>query len=105
MNTLTVASSTPSIRIGELARIGGLTPDTLRYYERRGLLAQVPRSPGGFRLYPPETLERMKFIRQSLSVDLTLDDIGQLLDFNGRRGLSHCKEVHGLLTGKPVRRR
>ena len=90
-------SAPEPFRIGELAAHSGLTPDTLRYYEKRGLLVRPPRSPGGFRLYPPDTLDRLHFIRHGQAVGLTLDDIGALLSFNGKRGLTHCKQVHDLL--------
>ena len=89
-----------TVQIGELAEQSGLTPDTLRYYERRGLLATPARSAGGFRLYPPDTLDRLRFIRQSQSVGLSLDDISALLDFNGKRGKAHCRGVQKLLTSR-----
>ena len=52
-----------AIRIGELARASGLTPDTLRYYERLGLLAPAHRTSGNFRTYESATLDRLRFIR------------------------------------------
>ena len=95
-----MAQAVQSFRIGELAEQSGMTPDTLRYYERRGLLVKPPRSPGGFRLYPPDTLDRLQFIRHAQGVGLTLDDIGTLLSFNGKRGLTHCKGVHARLAAR-----
>ena len=95
-----MAQAVQSLRIGELAEQSGMTRDTLRYYERRGLLVKPPRSPGGFRLYPPDTLDRLQFVRHAQGVGLTLDDIGTLLSFNGKRGLTHCKGVHALLTAR-----
>ena len=86
-----MAQAVQSLHIGELAEQNGMTRDTLRYYERRGLLVKPPRSPGGFRLYPPDTLDRLQFVRHAQGVGLTLDDIGTLLSFNGKRGLTHCK--------------
>ncbi len=92
-----MAQAAQTFRIGEVAEQSGMTPDALRYYERRGLLVRPARSPGGFRLYPPDTVDRLRFIRHAQAVGLTLDDIGTLLSFNGRRGLTHCKGVHALL--------
>ena len=95
-----MAQAAHTFRIGELAEQSGLTPDTLRYYERRGLLVRPRRSPGGFRLYSPDTLDRLHFIRHAQAVGLTLDDIGTLLSFNGKRGLIHCQRVNELLAAR-----
>ena len=95
-----MAQASQTFRIGEVAEQSGMTPDALRYYERRGLLVRPPRSPGGFRLYPLDTLDRLQFIRHAQAVGLTLDDIGTLLSFNGKRGLTNCKRVHELLAAR-----
>ncbi|MPY88853.1 MAG: MerR family transcriptional regulator [Luteitalea sp.] len=60
-----MSSSTTSAayHIGELAARSGLTPDTLRYYERLGVLSPVSRTSGGFRIYSQHTLERLRFIK------------------------------------------
>ena len=73
-----------AFRIGELAAQTRLTPDTLRYYERLGLLPHPPRTSGGFRLYSAATLGRVRFIRQAQTVGLTLDEIHELVTFDGR---------------------
>ena len=52
-------------RIGELAAATQLTPDTLRYYERLGLLVKPRRSPGGFRLYGPDAVAQVRFVKQA----------------------------------------
>jgi DNA-binding transcriptional MerR regulator len=77
--------STRVRRIGDLAEAAGVTVDTLRYYEREGLLPRVDRTAGGFRLYSQETARRLQFIKQARDLGLTLREIRQLVDpENGR---------------------
>lgn len=66
-------------RIGEIATRTGLTPDALRYYERLGLLPRSQRTEGGFRIYTPDALERVRFIKQAQTIGLTLGDIRELV--------------------------
>jgi DNA-binding transcriptional MerR regulator len=66
-------------RIGALALATGITIDTLRYYERVGLLPKPERTNGGFRMYPPETVLRLRFIRQAQAMGLSLRDIRELV--------------------------
>ena len=72
--------STDVRRIGDLAEITGVTVDTLRYYEREGLLPRVGRTAGGFRLYSQETAQRLRFIKQARELGLTLREIRQLVE-------------------------
>lgn len=65
-------------RIGDVGRLTGLTPDTLRYYEKIGLLPRVGRV-GGARLYNDNDLSRLRFIRRTQRMDFTLAEIGMLL--------------------------
>jgi MerR family mercuric resistance operon transcriptional regulator len=67
------------MRSGELARAGGVNVETLRYYERRGLLAQPPRLGSGYREYPPEALNRLRLVKQAQALGLTLGEIAELL--------------------------
>jgi DNA-binding transcriptional MerR regulator len=59
--------------IGELAAQGGVSIDTIRYYERRKLLPHAGRTSGGFRLYTPEGIERLRFIKQAQEIGFSLD--------------------------------
>ncbi len=86
--------------IGELAARTGLSPDTLRYYERLGLLPRAPRTSGGFRLYSGETVERLRFIQRAQSVGLTLDEIHDLVTFDGQGGIKRCQRVRDLVAIK-----
>jgi MerR family copper efflux transcriptional regulator len=73
--------------IGSLAREAQVGVETIRFYEREGLLAQ-PRRPGrGYRVYPPEALERVRFIRRSKAMGFTLDEIRELLALRARPGV------------------
>lgn len=67
------------LRIGELAARVGATTDTVRYYEKLGLLGPPSRSEGGYRLYTQEELGRLQFIRRAKLLDLSLDEIRDLL--------------------------
>ena len=87
-------------RIGELSAHSGLTRDALRYYERLGLMPRARRTTGGFRLYPPATLDRIRFIKQAQRHGLTLREIRELLGFQARRGRERCSQVQHLLTRK-----
>lgn len=84
-------------RIGEMATKAGISADTLRYYERLGVIPRVGRTSGGLRRYGDDVLVRIRFIRQAQSLGLTLKDVRQLLTDQGRPGRERCQRVHGLL--------
>lgn len=67
------------MRIGELAARAGCSVDTLRYYERLGLLPKVARAPNGYREYSPAVLDRLRFIRRAQGFGLDLKEIASLL--------------------------
>ncbi len=87
-----------AIRIGELARASGLTPDTLRYYERLGLLAPAYRTSGNFRTYESGTLDRLRFIKIAQTHGLALREIGELLGSRDRGGRAKCRRVRDVLS-------
>ena len=84
-------------RIGELATLTGLTPDALRYYERRGLLDKPARTPGRFRMYAAPAIERVRFIKRAQILGFTLAEIQELGRFNGTGGLRRLRRVRDLL--------
>src|SRR2546428_8478095 len=90
-----------TLRIGELARASGFTPDTLRYYERLGLLAAAHRTTGNFRAYDAATLDRLRFIKTAQSHGLSLREIGELLGSRERGGRDTCRRVRDLLSHRP----
>ena len=65
---------------GELARHGQVNPETIRYYERSGLLPPAPRSEAGYRLFDPAAVQRIRFIKRAQAVGFSLDEIRTLLD-------------------------
>ena len=70
-------------RIGQVAARSGLTPDTQRFYERLGLLPKPSRTRCGFRLYAADAFDRLQFIKRAQVLSFTLDEIGELVGFNG----------------------
>jgi DNA-binding transcriptional MerR regulator len=74
-----------ALRSGELAGAAGVNLQTLRYYERRGLLAEPARSPGGHRLYPAEALTLLRVIKTAQRLGFTLDEIAELVDLGRHR--------------------
>jgi DNA-binding transcriptional MerR regulator len=83
----------------DLARRAGVSPHTVRYYDRVGLLPTPPRSPGGYRLYTPDLIERLRFIRGAKHLGLRLQDIAQLLEVMDR-GQCPCGHTEALLRGR-----
>lgn len=71
-------------RIGALAQLLNLTPDTLRYYERFGLLPRVARAASGIRCYSERDHSRLRFIQRAQSMNFSLAEIKQLLDLRDR---------------------
>lgn len=84
------------IKIGELAELTGCLVETIRYYERQGLLPAPARSEGNYRLYGDAHVERLQFIRHCRSLDMTLDEIRILLSFRDAPD-KNCGEVNTLL--------
>jgi DNA-binding transcriptional MerR regulator len=78
MNTTTVRPAR-GLRVGELAAAAGIAPDTVRYYERAGLLPAPPRTASGYRAYDEDALERLRFIQGAQRLGLRLRDIADLL--------------------------
>jgi len=75
-------TDTRALTIGQLAeRTGfGVGVETIRYYERQGLIDDPPRTPSGYRQYAPEMVERLRFIRRAQGLGFTLEEIGDLLE-------------------------
>lgn len=72
--------SESGLRSGQIADAAGVNLQTLRYYERRGLLTEPARSPGGHRLYPPEAVTVLRVIKAAQRLGFTLEEIGDLLE-------------------------
>lgn len=68
------------ITIGRLAKAVGVNIETIRYYERRNLLSPTARKPSGYRLYGPDAVKRLRFIKNAQALGFTLEEIGGLLN-------------------------
>lgn len=67
------------MKIGELARVAQCTVETVRYYEKEGLLPEPARTSGNFRIYGPEHQERLRFVRNCRALDMSHEEIHELL--------------------------
>ncbi len=84
------------MRIGELARTVDVNVETIRYYQRIGLL-ELPKKPyGGMRSYNDESLQRLRFIRRAQQLGFSLEDIRELLELSS----SDCERVEKLAVEK-----
>ena len=86
------------LRSGELARLAGLSTDTLRHYERKGLLTSR-RASNGYREYPPDALPRVMLVQHALSVGFALDELARFLKVRDQGG-APCKQVRALAAKK-----
>lgn len=82
------------MRIGELSRLTATPVDTIRHYEREGLLDAPPRTDAGYRIYRAADAERLHFIRRCRSLDMNLAEVRALLALQGG---GHGGEAHALL--------
>ncbi len=80
------------LTIGQLARQSGVRVETVKFYQRRGLIEQPPRPESGFRKYPPETVRHIRFIRRAKELGFSLQEIGELLGLRVAPGTS-CREI------------
>ena len=83
------------LRSGELARLTGVSTDTLRHYERKGLLPAPRRATNGYRQYGVEAVGRVRLVRAALAVGFTLDELAGILGARDRGGVS-CRKVRAL---------
>jgi DNA-binding transcriptional MerR regulator len=91
--------SAASLRSGELAALAGVSRDTLRHYERLGLLPPPQRSANGYRHYPPQALDRVRLVRAALGIGFSVDELREI--FSARdRGLAPCHRVYELAIEK-----
>ena len=85
--------------IGELADTVGLPSQTIRFYERRGLLPEPERGANGYRIYDEFTLTRLNFVRTAQAAGLTLAEIGSIIDLRAD-GNVPCTHVASLIDSK-----
>lgn len=87
------------MRIGKVAQDAGVNIQTLRYYERRGLLPDTERLASGYRKYDPGTVSLVRFIKNAQELGFTLREIGELIELRANRGRSQL-EVRELANTK-----
>ena len=87
------------LRSGELAKLAGVSADTLRHYERKGVLTRPRRTNNGYRQYPADALQRVRLVRRALAVGFTLDELANILRVRDSGG-APCHEVRALAQTK-----
>jgi len=95
-----VPNSIPKpLRAGELASICGVSTDTLRHYERIGVLAKPRRSDAGYRQYPATAVARVRLVRRAVGLGFSLAELARLLRVREKGG-APCREVRALAAAK-----
>ena len=94
-----MAETSGFLRSGELAKAAGVSADTLRHYERRGLLPTPRRRGNGYRAYPADTVRRVLLIQRALSVGFTLEELARVFEARDL-GRPPCHEVRALAEEK-----
>ena len=84
------------LSIGKLSKQSGVNIETIRYYEKIGVMPAPGRNAGGFRIYEPDHLKRLSFVRRSRQLGFSLDEIRNLLRLVDGHGHT-CAEVHALM--------
>ena len=88
------------IKISELSAKTGLTPHTLRFYEKHGLIQASSRSDSGYRYYSEADVRRVDFVKAARNIGFSLDDIGQLLSIRLDKQSHSCQEVTDITKAK-----
>src|SRR2546421_3547668 len=87
------------MRTSEVAGRAGVNPQTLRYYERRGLLPRPPRSASGYRSYPDDAVRVIRFVKRAQDLGFSLDEVEELLGL-ARGGPSSCDTALRVARGR-----
>lgn len=88
--------------IGKVAALTGVTPDTLRYYEKEQLITPASKTSAGYRLYDEEAVRRIRFIKTAQQCGFTLSDIRELLTLK-QADSACCEDVRGVAIEKKLR--
>ena len=91
--------SNKSLRSGELARLTGVSADTLRHYERLGILPKAPRTEGGYRIYPPDAVQRVQLAQRAIQIGFSLKELSEILHARDSGG-APCHHVLSLTEKK-----
>lgn len=90
------------LKIGELAKLANISADTLRFYEKHGLLAPSARSDSGYRLYSADDVHRIRFILSAKEVGFTLNEIHELLALDVNKANASCQNVKQVVDDKLI---
>jgi MerR family transcriptional regulator, mercuric resistance operon regulatory protein len=82
-----------ALTIGRLARLAGVNVETIRYYQRRGLVAEPARAQGAYRHYPAEAVSRLHFIKRAQALGFTLEEVAGLLDLSRVNACAETREL------------
>ena len=82
--------------IGKLAKQAGVTVETIRYYQRICMLNEPTKAQGSYRLYPPDAIVKIRFIKRAKQAGFALKEIAELLSFDG----THCSDVQKIAEQK-----
>jgi DNA-binding transcriptional MerR regulator len=85
---------TGSLRSGELARLTGVSADTLRHYERLGILATSERTTGGYRMFPPSSVERVELAQRALQLGFSLNELSEIFRTRDNGGVPCHRVLH-----------
>ena len=99
MNRRPESPGAPAMSISQLARRAGVGADTVRYYEKLGLLPKPRRRPSGYRVYDEETLRLLRFIRRAQGLGFSLAEIAELLALR-RAPATACRRVQAVAQAK-----
>ena len=84
------------LKIGEVSKLSCIGIEALRFYEKSGLLDKPSRTQSGYRVYGPEVLERLAFIRQAQALGFSLEEVRRIVE-DARRGESPCDDVREIV--------
>lgn len=91
--------SSNALRSGELARLTGVSADTLRHYEKLGILPVSQRTNGGYRIFPPSSIERVQLAQRALQLGFSLNELSEILHTRDNGGVP-CHRVLNLTEEK-----
>src|ERR1700686_1293277 len=92
-------SAGTTLRSGALAKATGMSPDSIRHYERIGILPRALRTDSGYRLYPENAIERVRVVQRALRIGFTLAELSDILKTRDAGG-APCHRVYALTTEK-----
>ena len=87
-----MSSRNGSLQCGEVARLTAVSPDTIRHYERVGILPRAPRTSSGYRMYDKEAVDRVHLVRRALQLGFTLAELSEILKVRDEGGVP-CHRV------------